>query len=66
MEMGPPRQVEAWAGNGPAGIAWYKVQTRVSTVDWAINMWIKNGSGVCGSDTRPDYTRAIACIGISV
>lgn len=59
-------KLEAWAGNGPTGVAWYR-SGNGTYVTWSINMWIKNGSGICGAYTYPGTSsRSIACITISV
>jgi hypothetical protein len=59
-----PGLLEAWAGNGPSGIAWYKSANSLY-ITWTVNQWIKTDSGVCGSYTYPGTTtRSIACITI--
>lgn len=61
-----PSKLEAWAGNGPTGVAWYNTKKGLS-VTWTVNKWIKNGSGICGAYTWPGTTnRSIACITIKV
>lgn len=60
-----PSQIEAWAGDGPTGIAWYKSTPSSLLVTWSINKWIKNRSGICGSyKWRDGSGRSIACITI--
>lgn len=62
----PPSKLEAWAGNGPTGIAWYQSTSHANSITWSINMWIKNQSGICGAYTYTDGSgRSIACITIS-
>ncbi|WP_034091608.1 hypothetical protein [Streptacidiphilus albus] len=60
----PGGLLEAWAGNGPTGIAWYQSEYGTYQV-WTIDQWIKNGSGICGSYTAGS-SRSVACISISV
>jgi hypothetical protein len=55
--------MEAWAGNGPSGVAWYRSGNGL-TFTWDINMWIKTDSGICGSYTWSNGSRSIACITI--
>ncbi|MCS7484598.1 hypothetical protein ACFFQW_46085 [Umezawaea endophytica] len=56
--------MEAWAGDGPSGIAWYQSGSG-TTFTWTINKWIKTDSGICGSYTWPGRSdRSIACITI--
>lgn len=57
-------KLEAWAGDGPAGVAWYRTTTG-STVKWTVDKWIKNNSGICGAYSYSDGSRSIACITIS-
>jgi hypothetical protein len=60
-----PGTIEAWAGNGPTGVAWYR-STHGLTVTWTIDRWIKNGSGICGAFGPWSGGRSIACITIRV
>ncbi|MGI5238557.1 hypothetical protein [Dactylosporangium sp. CA-139066] len=56
--------LEAWAGNGPTGVAWYQ-SGNGETKTWTINKWIKTDSGICGAYTWPGSSdRSIACITI--
>ncbi|MFF5084031.1 hypothetical protein ACFY36_43850 [Actinoplanes sp. NPDC000266] len=58
--------LEAWAGDGPSGIAWYTSGNGTS-VTWNVNKSIKTNSGVCGAYTWPGTSnRSIACITITV
>ncbi|GHD52460.1 hypothetical protein GCM10010335_65000 [Streptomyces galbus] len=58
--------LEAWAGNGPSGVAWYR-SGNGTYVTWPINQWIKTNSGICGAYTWPGTSdRSIACITITV
>jgi len=60
----PGGLLEAWAGNGPTGVAWYASQyTNHQT--WTINKWIKTGSGICGA-YGVNGSRSVACITIKV
>jgi hypothetical protein len=59
-----PGRLEAWAGNGPTGVAWYRSANGLS-ITWSVNMWIKNGSGICGAFPSGG-SRSIACITIRV
>lgn len=60
----PASKLEAWAGNGPTGVAWYRSATG-TYLTWSVNMWIKNMSGICGAYTwRGSTSRSIACITI--
>jgi hypothetical protein len=61
-------KLEAWAGNGPSGVAWYRSTGSNTHVTWSINKWIKNKSGICGAYTWPGggSGRSIACITIKV
>lgn len=61
-----PSLLEAWAGNGPTGVAWYGSQSNSTSHTWQIDRWIKNDSGVCGAYTIPlsGAGRAIACMTI--
>ena len=64
---GSASKLEAWAGNGPTGVAWYQSTPNSRYVTWSINKWIKNKSGICGAYTWRDGTgRSIACITIKV
>jgi hypothetical protein len=59
-------KIEAWAGNGPTGVAWDKSQNGVTSVKWSIDKWIKTKSGICGAYTYTDGSgRSIACITIT-
>jgi hypothetical protein len=60
----PNGLLEAWAGDGPTGVAWYASQY-TTTQTWTINKWIKNGSGVCGA-YGASGSRSVACITIKV
>ena len=61
----PPSTLEAWAGNGPTGVAWYH-STYGTYVTWSVNMWIKSNSGICGAYTYRDGSgRSIVCITIT-
>ena len=61
-----PGELQAWAGNGPTGVAWYQSTTGLS-VTWNINQWIKTGSGICGEYTYPgSCDTSEACISITV
>lgn len=67
MANEPGSTIEAWAGDGPTGVAWYRSQNGVTSVTWPINQWIKTKSGICGSYTYPGSSdRSIACITITV
>lgn len=60
-----PSKLEAWAGNGPTGVAWYRSTSRSVFVTWPIHKWIKTNSGICGAYTYRDGSgRSIACIKI--
>jgi len=60
-------KMEAWAGNGPTGVAWYRSTSSATYITWRIDKWIKTGSGICGAYTYPGTTtRSIACISIKV
>jgi hypothetical protein len=66
MADAPGSKIEAWAGNGPTGVAWYRSQNGVTSVTWPINQWIKTKSGICGAYTYPGTSdRSIACITIT-
>lgn len=54
--------IEAWAGDGPTGVAWYRIAHNVRSAKWTVGMWIKNGSGVCGRHQHA----GTACISIKV
>lgn len=60
----PNGLLEAWAGDGPTGVAWYASQY-TTTQTWTVNKWIKNGSGVCGA-YGVSGQRSVACISIKV
>jgi hypothetical protein len=67
MANEPGSKIEAWAGDGPTGVAWYRSQNGVTSVTWSINQWIKTNSGICGAYTYPGTSdRSIACITITV
>lgn len=62
----PTGLLEAWAGNGSGGVAWYR-SAYTTSYTWTINQWIKSGAGVCGAYGFPGTsTRAVACITITV
>lgn len=58
--------LEAWAGDGPTGVAWYG-SSRGTHVTWTVDKWIKSGSGVCGAGWQESpYGRVVGCIEIKV
>ena len=58
-------KLEAWAGDGPTGVAWYASTSSATSKTWSIKKWIKNKSGICGAYTWKDGSgRSIACITI--
>lgn len=61
-----PSFMEAWIGNGPTGVAWYRSKSGVTSATWYPNRWVKNGSGICGAYRHRSGGRSVTCITIRV
>lgn len=61
-----PWRLEAWIGDGPTGVAWYRTASGETYVRWPVNRWVKNGSGICGAYHHRYGGRSVACIKIKV
>ncbi len=61
-----PWKFEAWIGDGPSGVAWYRTASGVTYMKWTVNRWVKNGSGICGAYHHRYGGRSVACITIKV